>query len=290
MLITVFTPTYNRANTITRTFKSLKKQSFRDFEWLIIDDGSTDDSEAVISTLIDKSDFAIRYIKKENGGKHTAYNLALDEAKGDLFFTVDSDDWLPEDSLERIASRFHAIENEKTLAGIIGLKENQHEKLIGTAFKHNGFIATLRELELSGQQGERSIIFKTQIAREYRFPVIDGERFMTEGVAYDRFYKYSFLILNEVFTTCEYQEDGLSSNPKTLMIRNPGGYMLYYRNRIDMAVSMKERIGYVLRYNVFKHLISGKCPESYRGPHSILVRALSIVNPLTTYYYKHSQE
>ena len=289
MLITVFTPTYNRANTITRTFESLKKQRFSDFEWLIIDDGSTDDSETIIKNLSADCDFVIRYIKKDNGGKHTAYNLALDEARGDLFFTVDSDDWLPEDSLERIASHFKSIACEKSLAGIVGLKENQHCELIGKSFRRDVFTASFRELELSGQHGERSIIFKTKIAREYRFPVIDGERFMTEGVVYDRFCKYSFLILNEVFTTCEYQEDGLSSNPKTLMMRNPGGYMLYYRNRIDLASTLRERIGYVLRYNVFRHLIKGNHPESYHGPHSILVHVLNIVNPLTTYYYKHSQ-
>ena len=91
MLITVFTATYNRANTITRLFESLKNQSFKNFEWLIVDDGSTDYTEAIVESFDPLGDFPIRYIKKENGGKHTAYNIGLNEARGSLFFNVDSD-------------------------------------------------------------------------------------------------------------------------------------------------------------------------------------------------------
>ena len=104
MLLTVFTPTFNRAHTIARTFNSLKQQTFKNFEWLIVDDGSTDSTEKVVEGFIESSDLNIRYIKKENGGKHTAYNLALEQAAGELFFVVDSDDWLPDNSLSDIAS------------------------------------------------------------------------------------------------------------------------------------------------------------------------------------------
>lgn len=287
MLVTVFTPTYNRANTIGRTFKSLLAQTVKDFEWLVVDDGSTDSTIEVIEGFKAESFFPIRLIKKSNGGKHTAYNLALTQAHGQLFFTVDSDDWLPADSIARV-TELSQIVFQKKLAGIITLKNYDNGKSIGKPFIKESDILTLREIENSGQAGERSIILVTSIARKEPFPVIEGERFMTEAVVYDKFYDLKFVVTNDALTICEYQPDGLSSNPKSLMMKNPAGFMLFYRTRIDLADKMKDRIGYVLRYNTFRALSLEKGLEPYKGRYNLLIRILDIFTPLVVRHYRKS--
>lgn len=286
MLLTVFTPTFNRAHTIARTFNSLIQQTFKDFEWLIVDDGSTDSTEKVVEGFIESSDLNIRYIKKENGGKHTAYNLALEQAVGELFFVVDSDDWLPDNSLSDIAALSEKIMDDDSVGGVIALKTTPDGAVIGKKFRQENCFATFRQLELTGQGGERSIVFKTKIARKFPFPVIRGERFITENVVYDRYNPdYRFIISNCCLTTCEYQADGLSSNPRKLMVSTPGGYYLYYRYRIDMAVSIVERVGYILRYNVFRHLYKGQDVAPYNGSHKLLCAMLDLFTHVSLRYY-----
>lgn len=287
MFLTVFTPTYNRAITLTRLFESLVNQPFRDFEWLIVDDGSMDNTEDVVKSFNSNSIFPIRYIKKNNGGKHTAYNIALNEAKGDFFFVVDSDDWLPKCSLSDIAYLADKIFSDNSVGGIIALKTTSDGAVIGTPFKQDNYLATFRQLELSGQSGERSIVFKTKIARKFPFPIIDGERFITENVVYDRYNNnYRFAVSNRRLTTCEYQADGLSSSPKKLMVNNPGGYMLYYRNRIDMAYTLRERVGYILRYNFFLQLSNKNLTISrYKGRYEFWVKMMKPLNIVVKRYY-----
>lgn len=285
MLLTVFTPAYNRSATITRLFDSLMNQSFTDFEWLIVDDGSTDDTEETVKAFDTLGKFNIRYIKKENGGKHTAYNIGLSHAKGLLFFNVDSDDWLHNDSLLQISRLADLVFNRPGCAGIIALKSFADQSTIGSGFITDNSYHTFRELELSGQGGERSIVFLTQIARKHRFPEIEGERFMPEGVVYDQFSLDQFYIYNKSLTICEYQTEGLSSNPKKLMVKNPGGYMLYYRKRIDMAQSFKERLSYILRYNFFRSIYRGNTVQPYKGKHSLAISIMRIFNPIVAKYY-----
>lgn len=287
MCITVFTPTYNRGDLLIRVYESLKAQTFKDFEWLIVDDGSTDNTREVVAKLQEECDFSIRYILKENGGKHTAYNLALDVAQGDYFFTVDSDDWLPKESLLNISKLIVDIEDLDDVAGIIALKELPNHQILDEPFVSEMQCIQLRQLELIGQAGERSLVFKTEIAKQFKFPVIFGERFVTESVVYDQFNKdYKFLVSNCCLTTCEYQDEGLSSNPRRLMLRNPGGYFIYYRNRIGMAASWSERIGYMLRYNMFRHLYKGIDIESYLGKYSFMCKLLRVFTPFTLGYYR----
>lgn len=286
MLLTVFTPTFNRAHTIARTFNSLKQQPFKDFEWLIVDDGSTDSTEKVVEGFIESSDLDIKYIKKENGGKHTAYNLALEQAAGELFFVVDSDDWLPDNSLKDIAALSEKIMDDDSVGGVIALKTTPDGAVIGKKFRQENCFATFRQLELTGQRGERSIVFKTKIARKFPFPVIRGERFMPEGVVYDKYNQdYRFVIRNNSLTTCEYQSDGLSSAPRKLMLKYPGGYTLYYRSRIDMAVSLMERIGYVIRYNMFRKLYKGNDIAAYKGAYKNMTIVLNTLTPLIIRHY-----
>lgn len=285
MLLTIFTPTYNRAHLIQRTFESLRKQSFKDFEWLVVDDGSTDNTEQIIKLFQKKAEFSIIYIKKANGGKHTAYNLAIKEANGEFFFIVDSDDWLPENGLEIIKDQLLSLYDKNDVIGILGLKAYPSHKIIGIPFKKNMQVTTWRNLELEGGVGERSSIFKTSILSQNTLPVLEGERFMTEGVIYNNILNCPIKVINQVFTICEYQDGGLSSNPRRLLINNPGGFKLFYRHRIDMRQSISERFGNILRYNLSKRLYKGNQVPDYSGRYALLVSVLDFITPLVANRY-----
>ena len=145
MLITVFTPTYNRAHLLPQVYESLCKQTFKEFEWVIVDDGSVDDTKNVIdkwtmdngqwtifSNTSDNEEFSIRYFRQENGGKHRAINRGVKEARGELFFIVDSDDMLPPDALEIVAKVYGDIKGDTSFAGVCGLDGTFEGKVIGS--------------------------------------------------------------------------------------------------------------------------------------------------------------
>jgi len=290
MKLTVFTPTFNRASTISRTYNSLQKQTCKDFEWLIVDDGSTDNTEELIcSWLGEDNAFQINYIKQSNGGKYRAYNNGLRNAKGVLFFCVDSDDWLPENSVELIVNHYDELLANNTLAGITALKEFPNKTLIGKPHRIGIHQSSLYNLELIGQGGERSRVFKTHVARQYPFPEETNELFVTESVIYDRYEgEYEFLVTNDVLTTCEYQQEGLSCNPRKLMLKNPAGYKLYFAQRLDMTPYFLERIKFVLQYHAFR-LMYGGTAYDYCGQHKILVKLLAPVGFLIKKYYNRNK-
>ncbi len=289
MLLTIFTPTYNRHNTLPRLYNSLCQQDCQDFEWLVVDDGSTDGTENLISEYREKSSFPIIYIKQTNGGKHTAHNTALKYAKGEYFFTVDSDDWLIENSISKINQIIHCENQVKSsfVAGLLALKSYENREIIGKRFSADNFTASLYELEHTGNNGERTVIIKTVIARQYPFPIIDGERFVTESVIYDRIAQtYKFFVSNEVLTVCEYQPNGLSSNPKQLMCYNPGGYVIYFVQRADSTDSLTELIKYLIQVNAFNIIYKGSTKLPSVTKHKILYWITKPLGWIASIHYK----
>ncbi|MCI6570616.1 MAG: glycosyltransferase family 2 protein [Parabacteroides merdae] len=288
--ITIFTPTYNRAHTITRVYDSLLRQDWSllsEIEWLIVDDGSVDNTESLVSFWkSEKLPFTIRYIKQVNGGKHTAFNRATKESEGEFFFTVDSDDWLADNSIKYIFEMLDRILNAKDIVGIIALKCFPDGKLIGNSYPINCENSSAYNLFLQGYGGERSLVFRTSIIKQYPFPVIKGEYFCTESVVYDQIdLKYKYLVSNHILTVCEYQEDGLTSNIFPLMVQNSVGYKIYYSQRIDMAVSLRERIGYAIRYNAF-NLLKKDSIYDYKGKHKLVLWLMFPFGLLAYFYYK----
>ena len=174
--ITVFTPTYNRKDTLQRLYRSLCAQTVFDFEWLIVDDGSTDGTEAAAGSF-SSARFPVRYIKKENGGKHTAYNLALQQATGTYFLCVDSDDLLVPDAMEALR------EAASPECGICAYKSAADGKSLSTEFppeiKETTFFGLYSELHC---RGEYTFLYPLQIARKAPFPVFPGEALVTESV------------------------------------------------------------------------------------------------------------
>lgn len=286
--LTIFTPTYNRAHTLVRTYKSLCNQTDSRFEWLIVDDGSQDNTKQYVERWIHEEKISIRYVAQENAGKHVALNHGVQLAKGYLFFTVDSDDWLPSNAVELILKQKQQLTPEG-IAGIIALKSLDNKKIIGTSFPDNLKYASAYGLTKMGFGGERSFIIKTSILKRYPYPQISGEKFMGEAVVYDQIDRqHKYLIMNNILTICEYQPDGLSNNIFRIMLQNPCGYKIYYAQRIDIATTLKEKISYIIHYWAFALMSSSKT-YSYQGQHQFLVRLCFPLGCCAYLYYKRKK-
>ena len=184
--ITVFTPTYNRAYMIGTLYQSLLCQTFTDFEWLVVDDGSTDNTEQLFAEWLQKRELhSIRYVKQENGGKCRAINRALDLAQGELFFTVDSDDYLTEDALEKIVLWEQQLPHDEMYCGVAGNLGTSIGETTNTSFVDGFHEGTLLD-RYNLVDGERAIVLYTDIHKRYKYPEYNGEKFMTEAVAWNR--------------------------------------------------------------------------------------------------------
>lgn len=232
-LITIFTATYNRADLILRLYESLQSQSVRNFEWLIVDDGSTDNTEHVVKSLIEKDKtFDIRYYKQTNQGKHIAINKGLQEAKGDYFFIVDSDDRLPEKSLEIINDKINLINNKSKIAGVVGLKCFFDKSVVGSNDLKDDLICSLFKYRYYYKYyGDRAEVIKTSIFKKYLFPKFENEKFVPESIVWNQIAaEHELLFFSKNVYECEYQEDGLSASSMLLRRKNPIGATSLYIN------------------------------------------------------------
>jgi glycosyltransferase involved in cell wall biosynthesis len=284
MTLTIFTPTYNRAATLPRLYESLLSQTATDFEWLLVDDGSTDETAQLVTEFTGEGRFPVRYHRKENGGKHTAYNLGLELAQGDYFFCVDSDDLLAPEAVQKILDAASRLDDSR---GIVAYKQDLTGKRLSGEFPSQLDFCQFHELStVHGCSGEFSLIFPTALAKRYPFPVFEGERFVTESVVYDRISPVCpMLLLPAVVTLCEYQQEGYSSNANAVMARNPAGYCLYFMQRMDVLPSVKGRMISAGKYWCFR-FISGNQTLKYRGKHRLLWLAGWPLGVLFRIYYK----
>ena len=282
MKLTVFTPLYNRADKLYRIYDSLLKQTDYDFEWLIIDDGSQDNAREVVDALKQQAAlFSIRYIYQENGGKHMAYNAALELAEGEYFFCLDSDDWLAENAINNIMERITGDENI-----IVSYKTNEKGDLLSDKFPEGVLNSSFSDLYYKYKCfGEFSIIFRTSLARQFPFPEFKGELFIGELVIYDRMREFQTVLLPKIITVCEYQSDGLTANINNTMKNNPAGYCLYFMQRIDMEKSFKKRLSAAGKYNCFR-IFAKTQKTKYVGNHKVLVMVTKPLGLTFWLYYK----
>ena len=179
-LITIFTPAYNRAHTLQRTYESLLKQDNKDFIWLIVDDGSTDNTAVLVNEWQQQDNgFEIRYVYKENGGMHTAHNTAYENIDTELNVCIDSDDMLAEGAVSKILNKWAEV-NDKGYAGIIGLDADFNGQLIGTEFESNLSETTVIGFYASGGQGDKKLVYRTDIIKAYPpYPTFEGEKYVS---------------------------------------------------------------------------------------------------------------
>lgn len=223
--LTVFTPTYNRAYCIENLYYSLCAQTCRDFVWLVVDDGSTDDTEEKIRTLAESSDFDIKYVKKENGGKHTALMLGIELTETELFLCVDSDDTLTNDAVETVAAKNEKHKSENLL-GFYFRQIDKTGKSIAPPYPDGLERVGISDLyNIYGYSGDTVIVLKTALIKGYRFPVFEGEKFVTERVFYNKINHIApMLLCEEQIYISEYLADGYTKNSARLMLCNPYGY------------------------------------------------------------------
>lgn len=231
-MITVFTPAYNRGYIIDNLYQSLKRQTYKLFEWIVIDDGSTDDTEEKFTRYLkEEHSFPIIYQKVDNGGKHRAINKGVQLAKGDLFFIVDSDDYLTDNSLEQIIRVEASIpkEQRKQFAGVSLKRGKNANEIIGKTFEGDCLDITMLERAKYGIAGDQAEVFYTDILKQYPFPEFDGEKFIGECVVWDKiaYDGYKMRFTNDIIYICEYLPDGLTANNDRLYDLNPIGYGLY---------------------------------------------------------------
>ncbi len=284
--ITIFTPTYNRCDKLKRLYKSILSQNNKNLEWLIVDDGSTDGTKDYISKIIEDNEVNIRYIHKSNGGKYTAYNEALKNANGYLFFCVDSDDMLSDSAIDKIYEFWYSSDKTDCCCGIIAMKSEVSGRLRIDDLPENVGEITLWELDnVYKCWGDKCFIFITSIAKKYFFPEIGDEKFFPESYIYDKIgLEHSFLIMNTVLNECEYFDGGYTDQLVKLMLKNPTGYKIFYSQRIDMAYTLKKKMGYIIRYNVFKYLSKDKNYD-YKGKYRKLVKLFGFVGIFGKGYY-----
>lgn len=256
--ITIFTPTFNRSYTLEKLYKSLTNQTYKEFEWVVVDDGSTDDTERLMQCFIEKQDILIRYIKQKNGGKHRAINRGLKEAEGELFFIVDSDDYLPPNSLEYVIMYYDKIKNDKSIAGVVGLKCYENNTVVGTTRDIESIICNSFDYRFKFNiKGDRAEIIKTSIFREFPFPEFKGENFVAESIVWNKIAsQYKLLYFNKNIYICEYLLDGLSKKSAQLRKSNPIGATTLYSElasyNIPISQKLKASINY-WRYAIYNN-------------------------------------
>ena len=214
--LTVFTPTYNRASLLTRCYESLKQQTSYEFIWMIVDDGSTDNTrETVQGWLKEKNSFSIQYLFKENGGLHTAYNEAIAHIETPLCVCIDSDDWMPDDAVERILS-FWQEKGSDRVAGIVGLDCYEDGRVIGDLLPRQETVNLIDLLtgKYKIKNGDRTNVIRTELYKKFApMKVFPGEKYFNPHYMHLQIsQEYDFLVLNECLRFVEYQPQGMSAS------------------------------------------------------------------------------
>lgn len=252
MLITVFTPTYNRAHLLGRLYESLCAQRFTDFEWLIVDDGSTDGTACLVQSFIAKRRIDIKYLSQRNGGKHRAINHGVGQAKGELFFIVDSDDYLPADSLQSIATEYAKCDS--SMGGVAGLDATDGGKVIGSGLTQEFIECNSMEIRFKHHvTGDLAEVFKTSVMREFPFPEIDGEKFCPEALVWNRIaLKYNLRYFNKVIYIAEYQDGGLTDNIVRVRRQSPVTSTTYYAELLLSSIPWGQKLKAAINYWRFR--------------------------------------
>lgn len=248
--LTVFTPAYNRAHTLPRTYESLCNQKCKDFCWLIIDDGSTDDTEQLVKGWMEKDNgFEIQYIYKENGGMHTAHNMAYENITTELNVCVDSDDCMAEDGVAKILKKWDEVK-DSGYAGIIGLDADMNGKIIGKSFPKSMKETTLMGYYAMGGAGDKKLVYRTDIIKKYPpYPVFEGEKYVALAYKYrliDQDYKLA--VLPQILCNVEYQEDGSSGTMWKQYLKNPKGFAFWRKICMRYPESRKRKIVDCIHY------------------------------------------
>lgn len=248
--LTVFTPTFNRAYCLVDLYESLCRQTSKDFLWLIIDDGSTDNTRELVNEWSNEKKIEIKYVYKENGGMHTGYNTAYDLIGTELNMCIDSDDYCTDDAVQVVVDHWEKFGSEKH-AGIIALDCFRNGQIIGDKFPDSLTETTIGEFYWKHHlKGDKKLVYRTEVVKRYgKYPVFEGEKFVPIfciPFMIDKDYK--MITLNEVLCIVEYRDDGSTKNIIQSYFNNPKGFNYSRKIRMIYSPSLKDRFRNAIHY------------------------------------------
>lgn len=282
--LTYFTPTYNRAHDLPKLYESLCNQTNKDFIWLIIDDGSKDNTRELVDGWIKENRIEIDYVCKENGGKNTAIDLSNQICKTEYVNCIDSDDFVSEDSTEVLYKYFDEVSGDDSLCGIVGRRAKYNGEPFNETFAKNKEKIYFSDLKKKyGYIQDTNLIFKISVVKKFHFPIFENEKFVTESVLYNQFmYDYKMLAIPELLYLAEYQGDGYTAQGVKLFFKNPEGYLYALKQNAFLAIrhklSLKKKVGYTSIFYAWKKALKlkerypkdNKLPAFYRMAGGIL--------------------
>ncbi|MDM5452708.1 glycosyltransferase family A protein [Peribacillus simplex] len=271
-IVSVVTPTYNRAYILNKCYESLKIQTSKSFVWMIVDDGSTDNTEELVNQWLNEGILDIHYFKKKNGGKASALNLALDKVDSDYFVCLDSDDTFAYNAIELALKQLQQIKKNKKYCGILALRTAPNGEVLGGKQIPDGIKeTTLSEISNKFKMRSELICFyKTGVISQHRFPEIQGENFISPAyIEHELGKMYKFLVSRNTFCYCEYLPDGLTKNKRNVIKKNPKGYTLVKHQSFELAEDFKAKSKHCVLY-ISGCILSRDKDWLKKSPHKIM--------------------
>lgn len=286
MMITILTPTFNRGGVLRSLWDSLQKQTVKDFEWLVVDDGSTDGTKNLIAQLQEKSNFPIRYIYKSNGGKHTALNVGIQTICSELTFIVDSDDCVTDDAVESILKIHKKYRSQNYICGYAFLRAFPDGKVNGKKFDVDEKIGSYIDVRVNGDDtgADKAEVFKTHCLKEFPFPEYPNEKFLGEDLVWVRMArKYEMVHINKAIYVGNYLEDGLTNNRRKHNIASPVGCMHRAEEFMESDLKTRYRIKGGLQYIVYGRFAGVKVVDLIRKSRHKILATVCIPGGLLLY-------
>lgn len=259
MKISILTATYNREKLLKNLYESLKKNSKYglEIEWLIMDDGSTDNTKERVEKFIEEDKIKIKYHQQPNQGKMVAINKLVELSTGDLIVDCDSDDYFTDDALKIIKEEFEKEEQEERLYAKCFLKQNENGEIDGTKFQKEK--TTMFDLYFKeGATGEKILVYYANIRKQFRHEIENNEKFITEARMYHKMdEKYKMKCINKTIQIGNYKVDGYTKNIQKIFLNNPYGYFQYFKeilNKNMRGVSLNKRLYAIKHYILFSVL------------------------------------
>lgn len=250
-LLSIITPTYNRASYLPRCYESLQSQTVMDFEWILVDDGSTDNTAEVASAF--QTDlFPVQILRKKNGGKHTALNAAHPYIHGDYVMILDSDDYLSADAVEEVLRSWKQFEQDRSVGMLVFLKGSDAEKPVCTVQDYMTPVDILRYRRMPISGSDCCEVIRTELFLQFPFPEFPGEKFIGECALWNQVGKlYKCVYINSIVYICKYLDDGLTKSGRSMRIRNPKGGMYTSNLRMDRKNYFIQRIKYGILFSCY---------------------------------------
>ncbi len=276
-LLSIVTPTYNRCSLLQRCYSSLRNQTCYNFEWIIVDDGSTDDTGSVASAF--KSDlFPICYHKKNNGGKHTALNASHKFIHGKYVLILDSDDYLTENAVEEVIIAWGRYSEQKQIGILTFLRMTENGIPFCTVQDYDTPVSAFAHQRKRLIGNDCCEVIRSELFFLYPFPEFSGERFLAEGALWERVgLKYKMVYINCKIYVCEYLEDGLTKIGRSLRIKNPKGGMFVSELRMDRGNNLKGRLKNALLYNCYGSIAKVSVVDRIKQSRSPVISALGVI-------------